>query len=68
MKSSLNMIDLYALDCVRIHPRDDDCPECQGVGEVEGDAVCCNGYYSVLMDCPRCKGSGKIDIELPEEE
>lgn len=67
MSRSLTMLDCYTLDVVRIHPAADDCPECQGVGEIEGEAVCRNGYYSVLMDCPRCKGSGKIDIELPED-
>ncbi|MDE2019726.1 MAG: hypothetical protein KGJ13_05275 [Patescibacteria group bacterium] len=64
----MTILDCYVTDCVRIHPAADDCPECQGIGEIEGEAVNRNGPYSVIMDCPKCKGSGKIDIELPEDE
>lgn len=64
----LTMLDCYALDTIRIKLWDDDCPECQGTGEVEGEAVTRNGPYSVVMDCPTCKGSGKIEIEPPEIE
>lgn len=68
MTHSLTMLDCYALDVVRIHPADDDCAECQGTGEIEGEAVNRNGPYSVVIDCPTCKGSGKIDIELADSE
>ena len=68
MSRSLTMLACYALDVVRIHPKDDDCPECQGVGEIEGEAVNRNGPYSVVINCPICKGRGKIDIKLPEDE
>lgn len=47
---------------------DDDCPECQGVGEVEGEAENRYGPYSILMTCPRCKGDGKIEIDPVEDE
>ncbi|MDE2473165.1 MAG: hypothetical protein KGL35_31775 [Bradyrhizobium sp.] len=59
----MSMLDCYALDVVRINPADDDCPECQCVGEIEGEAVNRNGPYSVVIDCPICKGSGKIERE-----
>lgn len=68
MTRSLTMLDCYRLDVVRVYPMDDDdCPECQGVGEIEGDAVNRNGPYSVVIDCPMCKGSGKIELTDTDE-
>lgn len=65
---SLTALDCYRLDVVRVYPMDDDdCAECQGVGEVEGEAVNRNGPYSVVIDCPICKGSGKIELTDTDE-
>ncbi len=67
MTRSLTTLDCYVIDFA--HPTEpDDCRECQGVGQVEGEAADRNGPYSVLMDCPTCKGSGKVEIDPYEGE
>lgn len=64
MSRSLTILDDFLLNArSAFELADDDCPECQGIGEVEGEAVNRNGPYSVVIDCPVCKGSGKIEID-----
>lgn len=64
MTRVFSILDDYVLNGrATLNLADDDCPECQGVGEIEGEAVNRNGPYSVLMTCPTCKGSGKVEVD-----
>jgi DnaJ-class molecular chaperone len=63
---SLTTLDCYRLGALRVKLWDDDCYDCQGTGEIEGEAVNRNGPYSIVMDCPTCKGSGKIERDDDE--
>lgn len=47
---------------------DDDCPECQGIGEIEGEEVNRNGPYTVITTCRNCGGSGKIERGESDDE
>lgn len=65
---SLTALNCYRLDTVRIKLFNDDCPECQGIGEIEGEAVKDNRLCSVELECPACKGSGKIEKDQLERD
>lgn len=46
----------------------EDCPDCEGSGEVEFDYESKNGrYYDVSFECPVCRGDGDTGREIGKE-
>jgi len=62
MSRPMTTLDCYRLGAVNVSALDDDtCYECQGTGEVEGEAVNRNGAYTIIMECRACGGTGKVE-------
>lgn len=52
----------------------DECPRCEGVGEIEGPDRCqpsddetSRCYHHVIVTCPDCKGYGACQMKATED-